>query len=380
MKKRILALLLTLALLVSVVPAAFAAGVEVTAKVAGDTNVVKAGEAVSVEIAISGNPGIAYADWQLYYDNTAFEFVDYTEGVVDPTVNDTEEGGLPCVWATFFEKKNVEGDGVLFTVNFKAKTDAYNGEYQFKIDTVGMGDANDTPVEATYAPAPVVITGGKDADPLPALTLDQTAFTYDATAKTVVAKIEGLVADKDYTVSGELTGTAAKTYTVTATGKGHYQGTQTATWTIAPAEITVSGITATDRAYVKGNKEVAVDASAMTVAGKIGSDDVAVKVAEKAEIAAADAGTYDVALNVALEGTAASNYVLAEASQKEAGCVFYHSVQSETDPREHVFMECWKDQEAIDIHNATEHFTRIVPQFAALFDGPEDVKLYTVNI
>jgi quinol monooxygenase YgiN len=43
-------------------------------------------------------------------------------------------------------------------------------------------------------------------------------------------------------------------------------------------------------------------------------------------------------------------------------------------------MECWKDQEAIDIHNATEHFTRIVPQFAALFDGPEDVKLYTVNI
>ena len=71
---------------------------------------------------------------------------------------------------------------------------------------------------------------------------------------------------------------------------------------------------------------------------------------------------------------------LAEASQKEAGCVFYHSVQSEADPREHVFMECWKDREAIDIHNATGHFTRIVPQFAALFDGPEDVKLYTVNI
>ena len=71
---------------------------------------------------------------------------------------------------------------------------------------------------------------------------------------------------------------------------------------------------------------------------------------------------------------------LAAASKAEAGCVFYHSVQSGADPREHVFMECWKDQEAIDIHNATEHFTRIVPQFAALFDGPEDVKLYTVNV
>ena len=71
---------------------------------------------------------------------------------------------------------------------------------------------------------------------------------------------------------------------------------------------------------------------------------------------------------------------LAEASQKESGCVFYHSVQSEVDPREHVFMECWKDQAAIDFHNATEHFTRIVPQFAALFDGAEDVKFYNVNI
>lgn len=71
---------------------------------------------------------------------------------------------------------------------------------------------------------------------------------------------------------------------------------------------------------------------------------------------------------------------LAAASQQEAGCVFYHSVQSEADPREHVFMECWKDRAAIDIHNATEHFTRIVPQFAALFDGPEDVKFYTVNV
>ena len=67
---------------------------------------------------------------------------------------------------------------------------------------------------------------------------------------------------------------------------------------------------------------------------------------------------------------------LAEASQKEAGCVFYHSVQSETDPREHVFMECWKDQEAIDIHNATEHFTTIVPRLGELSEEGYPVEIF----
>ena len=28
------------------------------------------------------------------------------------------------------------------------------------------------------------------------------------------------------------------------------------------------------------------------------------------------------------------------------------------------------------MHNATEHFTRIIPQFAEMFDGPETVDLY----
>ena len=69
---------------------------------------------------------------------------------------------------------------------------------------------------------------------------------------------------------------------------------------------------------------------------------------------------------------------LLTASRAEAGCVGYRSVQSEEDPRVHLFIECWKDQEAIDIHGATEHFTRIVPQFAAMFDEAEVVTRYNV--
>lgn len=69
---------------------------------------------------------------------------------------------------------------------------------------------------------------------------------------------------------------------------------------------------------------------------------------------------------------------LVEKSRAEAGCVSYASVQSKDDPRVHVFVECWKDQAAIDAHNASEHFTRIIPQFTELFDEADQVTLYDV--
>lgn len=65
-------------------------------------------------------------------------------------------------------------------------------------------------------------------------------------------------------------------------------------------------------------------------------------------------------------------------SVAEAGCVSYYSVQAEEDPRVHLFVECWKDQAAVDFHGATEHFTRIVPQFAAMFADAEVVTRYQV--
>ncbi len=67
---------------------------------------------------------------------------------------------------------------------------------------------------------------------------------------------------------------------------------------------------------------------------------------------------------------------LVAASRQEEGYIAYSSNQSLADERVHCFMEIWKDQAAIDSHNATEHFTRIIPQFADMFDGPETVDLY----
>ena len=52
---------------------------------------------------------------------------------------------------------------------------------------------------------------------------------------------------------------------------------------------------------------------------------------------------------------------LIEESRKEEGCVSYHLQQNSERENYLVFVEEWKSNEAIEKHNSSEHFTRIVP-------------------
>jgi quinol monooxygenase YgiN len=70
---------------------------------------------------------------------------------------------------------------------------------------------------------------------------------------------------------------------------------------------------------------------------------------------------------------------LAELSREEKGCISYYPVRSEDDERENLFIEVWENQEAIDYHVLTEHFTRIVPQFAKMFEETEKVSRYLLK-
>ena len=57
---------------------------------------------------------------------------------------------------------------------------------------------------------------------------------------------------------------------------------------------------------------------------------------------------------------------MGEKSRAEDGCLGYTLNQSMEDEYLYTVIEFWKDQAAIDAHNASEHFQRIVPQYAAL--------------
>lgn len=68
---------------------------------------------------------------------------------------------------------------------------------------------------------------------------------------------------------------------------------------------------------------------------------------------------------------------LIEKSNADEGNVFYSLNQSISDPQCMAFIECWKDQAAIEIHNASEHFNTILPKVSALCEGTPVIDLFT---
>ena len=67
---------------------------------------------------------------------------------------------------------------------------------------------------------------------------------------------------------------------------------------------------------------------------------------------------------------------LVEKSNSEEGNVSYSLNQSTTDTQKFAMLEVWKDQKAIDIHNASEHFNRILPIIGGMCEGSPEIALY----
>ena len=63
-------------------------------------------------------------------------------------------------------------------------------------------------------------------------------------------------------------------------------------------------------------------------------------------------------------------------SREEDGNVFYTLNVSKTNPDTLAFIECWKDQAAIEFHNKTEHFLTTLPKLAELCEREGEVELF----
>ncbi|NQU51433.1 MAG: antibiotic biosynthesis monooxygenase [Bacteroidetes bacterium] len=66
---------------------------------------------------------------------------------------------------------------------------------------------------------------------------------------------------------------------------------------------------------------------------------------------------------------------LIKASQAEEGCIEYLLHKDSQKPLTYCLIEKWKDQEAVDIHNNTPHFTTTVPTLVEL--AKIEVDVYT---
>jgi quinol monooxygenase YgiN len=89
-----------------------------------------------------------------------------------------------------------------------------------------------------------------------------------------------------------------------------------------------------------------------------------------------------IARNTVLEGKKEEFILLVkelvEKSRAEEGNISYDLWEDIKNPNVITFIEEWKDQRAIEIHNATEHFTRIVPQIHEVVEAEgSEVRLYS---
>ena len=66
---------------------------------------------------------------------------------------------------------------------------------------------------------------------------------------------------------------------------------------------------------------------------------------------------------------------LIEKSMAEDGCISY-TLNESLDGKYLTFIEEWKDEESIEMHNNSEYFKSIVPKLSQFKEGDMDVILY----
>jgi quinol monooxygenase YgiN len=69
---------------------------------------------------------------------------------------------------------------------------------------------------------------------------------------------------------------------------------------------------------------------------------------------------------------------VAAASRAEAGCISYRLYEATDLENEFVFVEEWKDQQALELHFGTPHIAEFMQAIPATITAPPDVKFHTV--
>ena len=73
---------------------------------------------------------------------------------------------------------------------------------------------------------------------------------------------------------------------------------------------------------------------------------------------------------------AAAQELIVQTHDKDAGCIAYDLYRDKADPLHLTVIEEWASQEALDAHIASEHFTRLFPEFNAAAAKPGLITVY----
>jgi quinol monooxygenase YgiN len=80
------------------------------------------------------------------------------------------------------------------------------------------------------------------------------------------------------------------------------------------------------------------------------------------------------------DGFKAAVSPLVEETRKEEGNISYGLFEDTKNPGAFAFIEQWRDDAAIAKHNASPHFTSIIPTLGQYLDGPLEASFYKESI
>lgn len=134
--KKIISVLLTLALVLSLVPAVFAAD-EPTITMSTDKTSVAPGETVTLTLSLDKDTVVDGAQFKIDFDKEAYEYVKKVPDTFDDTTNENVANVEGCVRATYLNTKpgkpTTWSAGKLDTFTFKAKERANTSAATFKL-------------------------------------------------------------------------------------------------------------------------------------------------------------------------------------------------------------------------------------------------------
>ncbi len=176
--RRLLAVLMAVALLVSVVSVAISASADDAYVITADSVTIDPGATQDVSVRITGNQGLAGYVLSVKYDTTVFEPAPTDEvAMEDFFVPGSLDFGSPIAKAEELDpdystfnvaagtNKNITDDGVLFTFKLTAKEDARPGEYpiQIIVGEEALSDKDGNYINPTIVNGTATVTG---VDPL----------------------------------------------------------------------------------------------------------------------------------------------------------------------------------------------------------------------
>ena len=162
--RRVMVVFFAVVMLACWAPASAFADGEMTITVAADAgnDELSPGEEFSVAVNVSDNPGFAGLALSFEYDSNSLELVGFgKDGLIGRSYIPNVEGRA----CAFFSGNNINGDGLLFSVNFRVRPEAANGDYTISVSlkdgvSANLVSASAEPINAVFVADSVSVAGG----------------------------------------------------------------------------------------------------------------------------------------------------------------------------------------------------------------------------